>query len=709
MCSEETTCVTSASPPAPPPDTELFPPGEEPEEDEDNKMPGCVEESVGAVLQAQAGVADQQQETAELEDVSMEEVRVKPVAREELPLSEEEEKIREDMDGKNTQVELTDEEQMVRDIQERARDLMEAWSCLQEMFKIPKKERQAERREHEREADRSDRGSYSRDESQNYNNHQENSQRDNRRLSTNSQYPNYKSYNDSVSRDKYQENTRETYGGPVRGGFTGNRRNLRLDDRTGRLCKGNLYRGDRRMLFQAKVEEENRQKVLRHAVSARHEQCCLLLGMKPQMTPMLPKYPEFYLAGGKWVPMPPPPLPIDPSWTTPMMAALPPEAFSPDDPPLPNPRSIYPPGCYPEPTETSTINLDQSVTEKEICAYYDKMYYGESVSCNSTPSPVQRSPLSEAISAQLDHHPIEFTASSQDLSPDYRSPSPVNQSSSSPPTSLQFLSSSPSVSETVLQSQAQDVNADYEDQSLSHDVNNSTEEVIPQSTSLNVEPAAQNIHKDGGDNGGMVVRITPKWRTARDASGRVYYYHVVTKQTQWEIPNYLDADDEDAGDSVVNSRDEDHRVETNDTDSDEDGTEDGDDTDTEEESEEENEENGSAAEQEPEVSEIPDSDLSASEKRMLLRMRRRTKEERRNMRRIKREKFKERHEQERMVTRERHKRHRRDGLVMEHLVPARIFDKDKQDLMTFKEMRERLLNKDKIREQQMKEVSFVFY
>ena len=75
------------------------------------------------------------------------------------------------------------------------------------------------------------------------------------------------------------------------------------------------------------------------------------------------------------------------------------------------------------------------------------------------------------------------------------------------------------------------------------------------------------------------------------------------------------------------------------------------------------------------------------------------------MRRIKREKFKERHEQERMVTRERHKRHRRDGLVMEHLVPARISDKDKQDLMTFKEMRERLLNKDKIREQQMKEVS----
>ena len=37
-----------------------------------------------------------------------------------------------------------------------------------------------------------------------------------------------------------------------------------------------------------------------------------------------------------------------------------------------------------------------------------------------------------------------------------------------------------------------------------------------------------------------------------------------------------------------------------------------------------------------------------------------------------------------------------DGLI-------RISEKDKADLMTFKEMRERLLNKDKIREQQLKE------
>jgi len=70
---------------------------------------------------------------------------------------------------------------------------------------------------------------------------------------------------------------------------------------------------------------------------------------------------------------------------------------------------------------------------------------------------------------------------------------------------------------------------------------------------------------------------------------------------------------------------------------------------------------------------------------------------------MKKERDKERREQERVISRERHTRHRRDGLVMEHLVPARISEKDKVDLMTFKEMRERLINKDKIREQQMKE------
>merc|ERR1719460_1572720 len=118
--------------------------------------------------------------------------------------------------------EISLEEQMVADIQGRAGDLLEAWSGLQEMFKIPKKERQAVRREHEREADR-DRESHSRDREE----------REPRRLSTSSStrhQPSYKSerYPDTRERPDHRENR-------------GNRKNLRLDDRTGRLHRGNLH------------------------------------------------------------------------------------------------------------------------------------------------------------------------------------------------------------------------------------------------------------------------------------------------------------------------------------------------------------------------------------------------------------------------------------------------------------------------------------
>jgi hypothetical protein len=213
-------------------------------------------------------------------------------------------------------------------------------------------------------------------------------------------------------------------------------------------------------------------------------------------------------------------------------------------------------------------------------------------------------------------------------------------------------------------------------------------------------------HREADSN--IIVKLPPKWRTARDSSGRVYYYHSVTRVTQWDPPAMDQEEEEEwSGGEHASTN---HSVETADTDEEEDRSEEGDDTDTEDDSEEESEdntsENGGDIKEEAEDGEIPDSDLSASEKRMLMRMRGRTKEERTNMRRLKKERDRERREHERMFNRERHTRHRRDGLVEEHLVPARISEKDKADLMTFKEMRERLLNKDKIREQQLKEVSF---
>merc|ERR1711881_695309 len=199
-------------------------------------------------------------------------------------------------------------------------------------------------------------------------------------------------------------------------------------------------------------------------------------------------------------------------------------------------------------------------------------------------------------------------------------------------------------------------------------------------------------HREGD---AIIVKLPPKWKTARDSSGRVYYYHSVTRVTQWDPPTMEQEEEEEDwanGEHITSN----HSVETADTDDEEDRSEEGEDTDTEDDSEEESEdmsENGGDNKEEAEDGEIPDSDLSASEKRMLMRMRGRTKEERTNIRRLKKERDRERREHERIFNRERHTRHRRDGLVEEHLVPARISEKDKADLMTFKEMRERLLNK----------------
>merc|ERR1712154_192836 len=94
------------------------------------------------------------------------------------------------------------------------------------------------------------------------------------------------------------------------------------------------------------------------------------------------------------------------------------------------------------------------------------------------------------------------------------------------------------------------------------------------------------------------------------------------------------------------------------------------------------------------------SDLSEAEKENLLRSnRKKSKEERHHERRQKRERDREKREYERKRRRERHGKHRKDGLVQEHLIPKRS-EREKTDLMTFKEIRERLANRDAIRERQ---------
>lgn len=46
-------------------------------------------------------------------------------------------------------------------------------------------------------------------------------------------------------------------------------------------------------------------------------------------------------------------------------------------------------------------------------------------------------------------------------------------------------------------------------------------------------PALPIIHEDGG--------LPANWRAAKDANGKVYYYHVLTRKSQWERPTQTDA------------------------------------------------------------------------------------------------------------------------------------------------------------------------
>ena len=439
-----------------------------------------------------------------------------------------------------------------------------------------------------------------------------------------------------------------------------------------------------------------------------------LLGLSASETPLLPQYPDFYLAGGKWLPMPSPPYPMPgpKDWVSPKMVAnLPSEAYRSDDPPPLDPRLVYPPGVCPEerpPTPPPPReSLEQEETYQEVCQFYDRLYFrgdvegeeededeaaaegGDEEGPSRSPSPPAAAKRPRIASASPSPLPSPSPpGSATTLSPDYRSPSPAPRPATlvTPP-----LPQTPPQDEELAQPLSLPMDDSFTENNSppmsngGHDQNvQSPSYTPPLDTAAPLPPSLE-------------AMLRPKWRAARDSSNRIYYYHRQTKVTQWEVP-WADpiASVGDIGRPLT--------IETGDTDTEEERGEDGEDTDTEDDSEDEDVEMmGEAGKEEIPEEQIPDSDLSASEKRMLMRMRGRTKEERSNMRRMKKERDKERREQERQVSRERHTRHRRDGLVVEHIVPARVSDKDKADLMTFKEMRERLLNKDKIREQQMKE------
>ena len=79
-----------------------------------------------------------------------------------------------------------------------------------------------------------------------------------------------------------------------------------------------------------------------------------------------------------------------------------------------------------------------------------------------------------------------------------------------------------------------------------------------------------------------------------------------------------------------------------------------------------------------------------------------SKEERSTIRKLKRRRERERREAERELIQARYTRHRETGLVEEHVVP-----RDRSNSACFKEIRERLINKEEVLREIDREVIFV--
>jgi len=204
----------------------------------------------------------------------------------------------------------------------------------------------------------------------------------------------------------------------------------------------------------------------------------------------------------------------------------------------------------------------------------------------------------------------------------------------------------------------------------------------------------------------VMVKLPSSWRVTRDPSGKVYYYNIRTKDVQWVPPQGTETIEENS--TGQNSQ---HQIDvlgaTPESDDDMDDVsktespmdEDGDESDIDEDDDTDLNLDMDLDAKSLDNPQGPYSDLSAQERNILLRFSKLSKEERQNERRQKRERDREKKEYERKRRRERHGKHRKDGLVTEHLIPKRG-EREKTDLMTFQEMRERLANRDAIREKQ---------
>lgn len=531
-------------------------------------------------------------------------------------------------------------------VQEKAKLLLEEWKNLKEVFKIPKRELIKMRAEHEREADLAADDKVRANLNHRFDHPPSTS---NTASATLPQHPapgpshhHHTPYSHPPHANKYS-----SYGGPHHHhhhqSYTSRpdsppakreRRVSRFDDNSGLLHiperMWTLGKTHRRNLFMAKTELEEKERAKRLKLQQQHENKCYYLRLDPALTPIFPQYPEYFLdSNGQWAPMPPAYPEIEMSWGYAKMAHLPLEAFRDDDPELPNPSYYYPPGVvevsylYGPPAEEQQPEEDpEHAYLMESEPQPDEVVFDP----NKPPPTANYVPF---LSSEGAEEPHLFAANSQ--------PPPTAQPDYEGATDAPLPVAHPSVAAA---------NVGFHS--------------LPSSA-----PANSNGYETRPD---IVIRLPPRWRSAKTAEGRTYYYNSKTKETRWDPPDSAETETDRVLAEYENGEVLYGEIETASTDSDDplEHDEDGDTDDEDEDEEEEEAENGKRANMEN-IS----SDLSAQEKELLM-PKKKSREERKHERRQKRERDREKREYERKRRRERHGRHRKAGLVQEHLIPVCI-------------------------------------
>ncbi|XP_066900749.1 histone-lysine N-methyltransferase SETD2 [Halyomorpha halys] len=367
----------------------------------------------------------------------------------------------------NEKVILEEDEELERNIVTKATELLSSWTGLKEEFRIPKKERIEQMKEHEREANR---GYVDPRENLSYDRHwsyekdgRHHRESDKERYNRETEKECNSRYNrDNEKETRFNRERKRGRDSPPDSGIPEWRKHRPGDDRhsgpTNRLSKT-----ERRQLFAMKVEEEERQRKMESW--AKH-QAQMLVPSAPQIDQNFYQQPPFH----------PPPDGGDlvfggcpPTFPPPFMAQSQP-------PPPPFLEGPYPP---PQPPGYHQYN----------------------------PHP----PIAPPFRPPVPSYP----------------PFPYN----APP---QVYPSAPALSTPTLPAPT---------------LPPTPTAPVPLSTAPPPPPPPSHVY----------IRLPPKWRSAKDKEGRIYYYHTKTRKSQWQIPTEETAPQmsESESDSDESSDDED--------------------------------------------------------------------------------------------------------------------------------------------------------